>query len=268
MRTTDTQQRVKPSLGVGLAIFFGYAAVFFAAALVVGVDYDEIADTTENIIKAIVVPVWIGVAVLLALTAYLGWWRSVFRDEHRSPRWTLLIPAFMAIGIVGGLVTADWGDFEASFLVWLLVGTIAVGIAEEVLTRGLLLVGLRSRVSEAAAWFWSSLLFGLWHGLNLLAGQALGATIRQVLFAFVFGSILYASRRATGTPVVPIALHALWDFTTFLGSGSDADVGAATTANPETGLQSLAFLAVIVFLFAARSLFRSAHSGTETPAAT
>jgi membrane protease YdiL (CAAX protease family) len=245
---------------VGVAIFGGYAVLFTLALLAIGIDYDEIADSTSNVLQAIVTPVWVGAAGLLALTAYLGWWRQVFRDDERSPRWTLLIPAFMALGIAAGLATADWGARDASFIAWLLVGTIAVGIAEETLTRGLLLTALRGGMGEVGAWFWSSLLFGFLHGANIVLGQDVGPTLQQIAFAFVFGSVLYAARRSTGTLLVPIVLHALWDFTTFMGS--EGDVSAAQ------GLQGfISYAAVILFIVAAtkRSIFtapaeRSVHA--------
>jgi membrane protease YdiL (CAAX protease family) len=247
--------RVKPRPSVGVAIFVGYVVLFTVGFLASGVDYDDVGDTTSNVLRAMVIPVWVGAAVLLGLTAFLGWWRPVFRDDERSPRWTLLIPAFMALGIVAGLATADWGGRDASFIVWLLVGTIAVGIAEETLTRGLLLTALRGGMGEIGAWFWSSLLFGLLHGANIVLGQDVGPTFQQIVFAFVFGSVLYASRRSTGTLLVPIVLHALWDFTTFMGS--EGDVSAAQ------GLQGfISYVAVILFVVAAakRSIFTTSST--------
>ncbi|MEZ0234556.1 MAG: hypothetical protein ACAH81_06385 [Actinomycetota bacterium] len=109
--------RVEPRPSVGVAIFVGYVVLFTLAFLASGVDYDDVADSTSNVLRAIVIPVWVGAAVLLGLTAFLGWWRPVFRDDERSPRWNLLIPAFLALGIVAGLATADRGDRHASFIV-------------------------------------------------------------------------------------------------------------------------------------------------------
>ncbi len=135
--------RVQPRPIVGIVIFVVYAAIFSVGFLASGVDYDAVGDTTSNVMKAIVVPVGVGALALLLITYFLGWWRPVFRDEDRAPRWTLLIPAFMAVAILAGLVTADWGRRDSSFIVWLMVGTLFVGIAEEVLTRGLLLTAFR-----------------------------------------------------------------------------------------------------------------------------
>lgn len=251
--------RVRPRPIVGIVIFVLYAAIFSVGFLASGVDYDAVADSTSNVMKAVVLPVGVGALVLLLTTYLFGWWRPVFRDEDRAPRWTLLIPAFTAAAIAAGLVTADWGSRGSSFLVWLLVGTLFVGIAEEVLTRGLLLTALRGGMGEVGVWFWTSLLFGLLHALNILFGQSVGATIQQIAFAFVLGSVLYACRRATGLLVIPIVLHALWDFTTFLSSGEGATVSAGAQGIIVWG----AVIVCIVALFK-RSFFRTSPAESVT----
>jgi membrane protease YdiL (CAAX protease family) len=37
---------------------------------------------------------------------------------------------------------------------------------------------------------------------------------------FMIGSGLYIARRATGLLIVPMAIHALWDFSAFTGDGN------------------------------------------------
>lgn len=260
--------KVRPSPIVGLVIFAVYAAIFSVGFLASGVDYDRAGDTTSNVIKSIVIPVGIGALVLLLLTYFLGWWRPVFRDDDRAPRWTLLIPAFMAAAILVGLITADWGDKGSSLIVWLLVGTLFVGIAEETLARGLLLVGFRGGMGEVGVWFWTSLMFGALHGLNILFGQSVGATVRQIVFAFVLGSVLYACRRATGALLVPIVLHWLWDFTTFMASGGEGTASTAATASLQ-GVVAYGAVIVLIVALVKRSLFRarSAETAPAQPAA-
>ena len=48
--------RVKPSVPVRIALAFGYTSQFGIMFKLPGVDYDEIADTAENALKAIVIP--------------------------------------------------------------------------------------------------------------------------------------------------------------------------------------------------------------------
>jgi membrane protease YdiL (CAAX protease family) len=254
--------RVQPRPIIGIAIFVVYAVIFSVGFLASGVDYDRAGDTTSNVLKAIVVPVGIGALVLLLVTHFLGWWRPVFRDEDRSPRWTLLIPAFMAAAVLAGLATADWGTRESSFIVWLLIGTLFVGIAEETLTRGLLLVGFRGGMGEVGVWFWTSLVFGALHGLNIMFGQSVGDTVRQIVFAFVIGSVLYACRRATGVLLVPIVLHWLWDFTTFVASGGEGTTSASATASLQ-GFVAYGAVIVLIVALVKRSLFAVRSVETE-----
>jgi hypothetical protein len=82
------------------------------------------------------------------------------------------------------------------------------------LTRGTGLVGLRGGFREPLAWFFSCLLFGLVHALNLFFGQSLGSTVQQIAFAFAAGSVFYLTRRLAGTLVLCMLLHAWIDFTT------------------------------------------------------
>ena len=70
----------------------------------------------------------------------------------------------------------------------------------------------------------SAAAFGLFHLPNALAGQALDATLGQVFYAFVMGCALYISMRLAGSILLPVALHALWDFSVFSSKGVDLSV--------------------------------------------
>lgn len=236
--------RVKPSAGLAVAIFLGYAVFLYAAFLISGVDYDEVSDTTGNVVRAIVIPIGVASLLLAALTTRLGWWReALFESRPAGPRWLLVVPAAMAIAIVVNLVSADYGEYDAGFVLVLLIGTLFVGFAEEIVTRGLMLTGFRGSVSEVKVWLFTSLLFGVLHGLNFLAGQALGDTLKQMAFAAGFGSVLYLIRRVSGTLIVCIVLHGLWDFSVFLSTGED--VGPATT-DASTGIVTILNIVLIV----------------------
>lgn len=262
MATDVRQMRVQPSVKIGVAVFVLYVVIFTGLFLIGGVDYDDVAESTDNVIRAVVIPVWVGVIVLLGIVGYLRWWRPVYRDEDRSPRWTLAIPVVLAAAIVVGLAQADWGEHETSFYLWLAVGTLGVGIAEETLARGILLTGLRGGMSEVGAWFWSSALFGLLHGANILLGQDVGPTTQQIVFAFFYGSVLYACRRSTRLLLTGIVLHALWDFSTFVEAG-DRTVDAQAT---QAFVGYVAVILTIVGLFA-RSFFGPKPKAVAEPAA-
>jgi membrane protease YdiL (CAAX protease family) len=149
--------------------------------------------------------------------------------------------------LLGGFGPADRG---ASYLLALGVGTLLVGFGEEMLTRGTGLVGLRGGFGEPLSWFFSCLLFGLVHALNVFFGQSIGSTIQQIVIAFVAGSVLYVTRRVSGTLIVCIVLHAWIDFTTFAFSDAAADAASpfGILGFAQWGAFILAIVGVVILL--------------------
>ncbi len=185
--------------------------------LIFGVDYDTLVDSADNALKGILIPVAIASLVAALICTRWGWWGPVMREQRILPRWTLIVPALMAIAVIGGLIGADW-DRDTDLVLIVVIGTLFVGFGEEIASRGLLLVGARGERSEVQVWLITSVLFGLLHGLNIILGQAVDLTIKQIIFAFLFGSALYVVRRSTGLLVVGMLLHGLWDMSTFLNT--------------------------------------------------
>ena len=96
-----------------------------------------------------------------------------------------------------------------------------VGLLEELLFRCLLLRGLERRLGVKAAVILSSLIFGLIHGANLLAGQELAATGLQILSATAWGFLAAMVYRRGGSLLPCILAHALVDITAlFTANGS------------------------------------------------
>ena len=256
--------RVKPRPALAFAVGIGYAVLFVVLGLIVNIDYDAISESTHNVIWGIVVPLAVGSLVLAVLTSVLGWWRPVLReqpaDPPRPPRWMLAIPVVVLTITLVGIPWGDLGTLGGSFLLWLAIGTLLVGFSEEIAYRGLAVVGLRGGYSEVRVWIWSSVLFGLLHGVNVVLGQGIVPTIRQVVFAFVLGSVFYAIRRTTGTIIVGMVLHGMWDFSALARAaeaGTSATRGTVDIASAGVGLiQSLLTLvAVVLFIVGARKLF-------------
>jgi len=147
-------------------------------------------------------------AVALSLVDRLGWYRRVgFCAPRRWNRlWLAWLPAaYAAISLAGGGL-----DRTVASALGLAGLCLAVGLEEELWTRGLVLESLRWRGTTAAV-ILSSTWFGALHSLNLLSGQPASATVAQMGFATAFGLALGAVRVRTGTVWVPIALHALYD---------------------------------------------------------
>jgi hypothetical protein len=77
------------------------------------------------------------------------------------------------------------------------------------ITRGSLIVGLRSRVSEGNAWLISSLLLSALPIPNVHFGFPLWAMPMQAMLTFLMGSGFYAIRRMSGTLLFSMLLHGL-----------------------------------------------------------
>jgi hypothetical protein len=203
-------------------VFAAYTVLVSVLWLVLDVDYSTIGLSTDSALEGIVIPVGAGAVLLVAAATWLGWWSPALSEAGRSgPGWVVAVPVLLAVMVVIGLLSVDFGADVGSLLPLLALGTLLVGFSEEMLTRGLGLVGFRGGVSERMAWFWTSLLFGILHGINVVFGASVGSTVQQITFAFVVGSALYVTRRVLGTLLVPMLLHAAWDFGTIGTEATD-----------------------------------------------
>ena len=254
--------RVKPGPAIASVLFVIYGALVSAIWAVNGVDYDTVAESSDSVLKGIVIPIGLGAAFLAVAATWLGWWRPAMVEEYRAgPRWALLVPALLLVIALLGTVSIDFGAADGQTLLLIAVGTALVGFSEELLSRGLMVVGFRGALSERWVWFLSSLCFGLLHGLNAFFGQSVGATARQMVFAFVLGTAFYVSRRVTGLLAVTMVIHALWDF----GAIGTDNTGGDTLAIGGFLLYPTVLLAFIVLVKILRS--PASTSQTAVPAA-
>ncbi len=91
-----------------------------------------------------------------------------------------------------------------------------VGFSEELLTRGLAIVRGRGSMHEKWVRVFSGATFSLLHLPNAYFGQSASSTVQQVVFAFAVGLTYYVTRRLTGTLIVTMGLHTVWDFSVFI----------------------------------------------------
>lgn len=205
------------------------------------VSYADLAATTESLVQNLTIAQGITAALVVLLVVVLGWRTAVVKDDLPTPRWLLAVPVIVA---VMALATADWSnlaDKGGTYIVAVAVTTLLVGISEETMFRGVFVVGVRRLGnSEMSVWFWSTLAFALIHSGNAVVGAGPGVVL-QVALTFFAGTLFYIARRATGTLVVPILLHALWDFSTFSHTG---DLRAVSTL----ASQALALTAIVLFV--------------------
>lgn len=235
--------RIDPSVLVAVLVFVAYTALVAILWAVNKVDYTTIGDTRPNVMRGIVVPIGLGAALLAVVTTWFGWWDEVLFESSRSgPGWAWAVPVLIALVVLLRLGTVQWGSPKASVLPLLALGTLLVGFAEELLTRGIVLVGLRGDWEELWVWIGSCVLFGLLHGINGLFGQSGRQTVGQVVFALAIGSAFYVTREITGTLIVGMVLHAGWDF---------GSLGTQTTEGEQSKLAGgLSLVALVVGLVA------------------
>jgi membrane protease YdiL (CAAX protease family) len=211
--------RIKPSFLSAILAILGYMVVVFAAWALTGLDYDEVGDTVETVQKGVVLAIGLGAIYLVLVTTFLGWWKPAMIEPRKvGSRWMWVIPALLLLGAVVNLASTKWGKIDgvASYAFWLAIGTLFVGFSEELLTRGVAIVGGRGSMHEKWVWVFSGTIFALLHAPNALFGQSLPGTLQQMFFAFGVGLTYYVVRRISGTLIVTMLLHAIWDYSVFI----------------------------------------------------
>ena len=201
---------------VAIGIYVVYVAIVAVVWRVNRVDYQHLAKDRATAVRSIVVPIGLGAIVLAIAVTVLGWWHPVLFDDGRTgPAWALAVPVLFLLAALLGLTQIDWRAENRSVLPVVAVGVLLVGFAEEVLTRGVLVVGGREQGWSALAVFlFSTILFAMLHGLNAFFGLPWQGTLVQIAVTFVAGTAFYVTRLSTGTLIVGILVHALWDFVT------------------------------------------------------
>jgi membrane protease YdiL (CAAX protease family) len=216
--------RVKPSIAAGFAVYAGYLAIFYTTWAINDVDYDTIGETTESAKLHYAFPTLFGCAFLVVAITAMGWWRLTLFDKQRSgPRWAWIGPIAMFLAAIASYTTINSDGITGSLVMWSVLGGIGVGFGEEMITRGAVLTGLRSEFSERKVWLYSTLAFSALHLPNVLFGLDPGGVVPQLVFTFVVGSLLYAVRRLSGTLLLPMLLHGLFDTSIFLPNATGAE---------------------------------------------
>lgn len=240
--------RIKPRWWIGIVVLLAYAAWVMAAWIWRGVDYRQIASET-SLVQAVIQPLGIAAVLLAVFNSWAGWWRATLFETHRVRRPLLLAVLLLAmLGFIAAtLGSTDFTAITLRHLALVAVATLLVGFCEEMVSRGILLVSLRGSLrSEAWVWFVSGAMFGLLHATNAFFGVGALALL-QVVLAFCVGSGLYLLRRLGGTLLLPMLVHAAWDFST-LASGLDADPPGAVAFAFMASTWVLSLLLVFVVL--------------------
>lgn len=239
--------RKYPAAGIALVVVVVAVAINMLVSQFTKVDYTEIGDSSANLLKGIGASTGAMVVFLIAAVTWLRWWPPIWRQVPRAAsRWIWIVPLAMLVTLVLRYLSTLGTQRTLTYLVTLVAMAMLVGLGEELAFRGVLVVGLRERFGEGWVWFISSALFGLAHAGNALSGQDLITTAFQVVVTFMLGTVLYVARMVTGTLLVPIVLHGLWDVSAIsLVTAEAANSGLAALSNLMQWLMIIsAFVAV------------------------
>jgi membrane protease YdiL (CAAX protease family) len=196
------------------------------------------------------------------ILAFLRWarWDIMWRDPERLPlpRLAKAIIALFVLTVLIRLAGLQWADVPGELLLAILATGVMVGLAEELLFRGIVLRCLRTdQRPEFSAALWTLVGFGLFHLPNVFLGTG-AAGLAQIVLAALSGYALYLFRRVRGVIWMAMLAHGSWDISIFLSSNYGRD-----------GANALAFVlnnALVVACIVA--LVRSRHQDrtfTVTP---
>jgi membrane protease YdiL (CAAX protease family) len=220
MTTKNTEQGQsgrEPSVWKGIALYLGYLAIFFTTWTINGVDYNRIGENAETTKLWYAFPTLFGCAFLVLAISILGWWRMVLFDTSKAgPRWVWILPVVMAVIILNNFLGMPSGKLSPELLLWSSLGAVGVGFGEEMITRGSMIVALRSRFGEGQVWLIGTLMFSALHVPNVIFGLPMSIMPIQLLLTFIMGTGFYVIRRMSGTLILPMILHGLWDSSLFL----------------------------------------------------
>ena len=223
------------------AVYVVYAAVVLALWRWKHVDYTRLAESRERARDGIVLPIGIGLLVPVVAVTALGWWGSVLTQARTGPAWALVVPVLLGLTAVVGMVSIDWRGPAAATLPVIALGVLLVGVAEELVARGVLVAGPQKAGWTAVGVFLlSSVLFALLHAINGFVGLPWPSVAGQLVLSFLGGVAFYVTLFATGSLVVGMVLHAAWDFAT-LGMAASG----RTPKPAQLGLMLLTYVAAV-----------------------
>lgn len=242
----------------------GYLALYQAAGFLVTPLIPLVGgpDSASYVAVFFVIPIVFGGIILIVFGASVGWLRNLFSRQSISGRgWMWIAVAVVLVFNVLHFASIDYRAVGVDWvLAWLLAG-LAIGFAEEVLTRGYVVRIMRAAGhGEVAVAVVSAALFSMLHAVNLV-GQALVPTLVQLVYTFFFGICMYLALRVTRTIIAPILLHASTDPSIFMQTAHPAPGSLPNLANLGNPAVILVGAILLVILIVTRgSMRREANS--------
>lgn len=248
---------LKPSPKLAIIAYFIYLVVFIGIWVANGVQYPHIGDNADTLLRWYVLPLVGGTVTLALITSIYGWWKPALfepKELRAKQRFFATIGIAMVIGSLLVLFSNNLSSITPEMWLYLTIGSILVGFNEELLARGLLLVGFRAKYSEKKSWLLSTTLFSLLHLPNAFLGVGI-AIIAQLIMTFIIGTVLYQFRRWSGVLFGSMFLHGLWDFSSF----------ANRTDSPWQGVAIV--IIIVIAIMGTKKLFPKQKQPTKSVAA-
>ena len=210
------------------------SAIYTAGMAVVWQFADHSYSETALLLRDVIVVL----AGLVLVTLGVAWWSGLRIHRSRRIGWFGLLGAIPVLLILATFVASATSGFtDTTLIIYVLVGTLLVGIGEETAYRGVVLNALASRMSLPWATVVSAVLFGLMHSVNVIL-QPVGTTIGQVVTTSLIGLFLgFVYVLSGGNLVLVVVLHWLWDF---------GLIAADVTVSPAVGWVGLATVSVLL----------------------
>jgi membrane protease YdiL (CAAX protease family) len=252
----------------------GYVALYLGAGLLIGrLLGPQLTDggplgSVINVVTYFLLPIGIGVILIVAFLATVGWLRPVFgRQPVRGRWWMWIAVAVVAYPIILRLIGIDYGAYAPGVVALTLLSGLMIGAAEELVTRGAAVMLLRKGgYSEWVVAVLSSLIFALMHSANAIGTGFTLTVVLTIPYTFCFGLCMYLIMRVTGNIVWAIIAHALTDPTLFLANGAvDATSGTvhqnAALILAGTGNITVILMGIVALIFIRGRVGRDALAG-------
>lgn len=208
------------ALVVVLYLFGSIAITLFVGIFLGGVGGSENQTNIDSWVDNSLIANLIVTAILLfvSLVLFKDSRKDIFfeRTAFYLSRLYWAIP-LIDIGVaLFALFNVEYSLISVGSIFLVLAAALSIGFNEEVVTRGILLVGLRNdKISEWKVYIITLVVFSLLHLINLVAG----GNITEIIVQFAGGTIFYVARRVSNTLILPIFMHALYDFAFVLLDG-------------------------------------------------
>lgn len=202
-----------PSRRLALALLAVWLVVTLAPQALAGGGEAEIAELVRD---GLMVGIAGGALLLLVAALLGGYGRAIGLVGSAGSRLPLagLAAAWVAAMLVVAFAGAGVPGLPA--LAFLVVNCVFVGVSEELMFRGFLLAAFRDAGGRRAV-AWTALAFGAVHALNAVVTGEPVAAIAQAALAVGMGIWAGALRLRTGSLLLPVVLHGLWDLALFVG---------------------------------------------------